>query len=49
MQIDQLIEKLLDEEETIVLELLEISTKDLVDTFWKRIEDKKEYLERFYG
>lgn len=49
MNHQELIEKLKLEEETIVLELLDIKSEELVDAFLDLIEERLEYINRHYA
>lgn len=44
MSRDELIEKLRNTEETLLLELLEITSTELVDAFLDKIEDRIDYI-----
>lgn len=42
---NELVEKLKQEDEVTVLELLEINADDLVDAFLSKLEEKQDYIE----
>lgn len=44
----ELLERLKSTEETILLELLDLSSEDLVDAFLEKIDDNIDYLYRYY-
>jgi len=48
MTLIEVINKLRDEEETIVLELLNLTSDDLVDAFLDKIEERFDYIEQQY-
>lgn len=45
--IHEIIERLLRQDEVTLLELLEISTEDILERFSDKIEEKAEYLENY--
>lgn len=44
----ELLERLKSTEETILLELLDLSSEDLVDAFLEKIDDNIDHLYRYY-
>lgn len=48
MSLQDLLELLRNEEETIVLELLEIHSDELVDAFLERVEEKQEEIYKHF-
>lgn len=46
---NELIERLREVEETVLLELLEITSTDLVDAFLDKIDENKERLYKYVG
>lgn len=46
---NELIERLREVEETVLLELLEINSVDLVDAFLDKIDENKERLYKYVG
>lgn len=48
MNLQDLLELLRNEEETIVLELLEIHSDELVDAFLERVEERKEEIYKHF-
>ena len=49
MNINDIIEKLKGEDETTILELLDIESEELVDAFKKKIRSRRDYIEKFFG
>lgn len=49
MNKQELLEQLRKEDEVTLLELLELTSDDLVDAFLEQIEDNLERIYRFYG
>lgn len=45
----ELLKKLRNEEETILLELLNLTSDDIVDAFLDKIDERFDYIERQYG
>jgi hypothetical protein len=44
----QIVDLLRDEDPDVVLELLEISTEELIDAFYDKIDERIEYLRKQY-
>lgn len=49
MTFDDLIERLKLEDEVTLLEILDLSTSELVDTLWSEIYDKQERIREYYN
>ena len=43
---DKILEKLRNTEETLLLELLDLNSNDIVDAFLDRVKDRYEYIEK---